>query len=107
MNTDPHADLFCDRNDLLDEIGVMLPDLFLREDAAVRERLPPRLVHPGTSLVRACQVEFPGLGPSDFGAAAAPDSIAHMSIRRVVHARVAQAAQILLVVRDLGITPRE
>ena len=38
MNADPHAGLLRHRRHLLDEVGVVLPDLFLGELAAVRER---------------------------------------------------------------------
>src|SRR6187549_1229044 len=38
MNADVHAGLFGDRDHLLDEVGVVLPDLLFRELPAVRER---------------------------------------------------------------------
>ena len=52
MDADPHAGLFGDRGHLLDEVGVVVPDLFLRELAAVGERLLPGLAVPDALLVR-------------------------------------------------------
>ena len=52
MDADAHARLFGDRRHLLDEVGVVLPDLFLGELAAVRERLLPDLAVPDA---RACR----------------------------------------------------
>src|SRR5262249_31244951 len=83
MESRPHADLLGHRDDLLDEEGVVVPDFFLGELAAVRERLGPGLVDPPALLLGARQVEHPGRGPADKCAAAAPDAVAHVGICRV------------------------
>ena len=53
MNADPDARLFGDRDHLLDEVGVVLPDLFLGEHASVGERLLIGLAGPVARAVRA------------------------------------------------------
>ncbi len=107
MNPDPDAGPLRDRGDLLDEIGVVLPDLFLRVRAAVGERLLPGLAVPESLPVRARQVEFPGIRTPDRRVAAAPDPIAHMSVRRIVNPRLSQVAKVLLVLLDLRVPPGE
>ena len=58
MNADAHAGLFGHRSHLPDEVGVVLPDFFFGEDAAVRERLGVGLAVPDTFAVGAGQIEL-------------------------------------------------
>jgi len=107
VDADPDSGLFRDGGHLLDEMGVVVPDLFFREDAAVRERLLPGLAAPEPLPVRARQVELPAVGSPGLRATAAPDPIAHVSVRRVADARLPEVAKILLVFLDLAVTPGE
>src|ERR1700733_8573298 len=72
VDADADAVLFGDRRKLLDEIGVVLPDLFFRELAAVGERLVELLISPNAHLVGTGHIKFSGGGAPDGGSAAIP-----------------------------------
>src|SRR4051794_9699705 len=97
MNPDANAHFLRYRRHLLDEMRVVLPDLFLREDPAMRQRLTPLLAIPDPDLVRAAQIEFACRRAPDLSTAAVPDAVAHMRVRGVVNPRRAKIAQVLLV----------
>src|ERR1700691_5486979 len=99
--TDADAVFFSDWRNLLDEVGVVLPDLFFRKHAAVGERLIELLISPNAHLIGAGHIKFSGGGAADGGSAAAPNAVAHVSIGGVVDAGLAQVANVLLVFLDL------
>ena len=107
MNADAHAGFLGDRRHLFDEVGVVLPDLFLGENAPVRQRLLPGLAVPGAALVGAGHVEFAARCAADGGAPAAPDAVAHVRVGGVVDPRLAQIADVLLVLLHLLIAARQ
>src|SRR5262249_55200346 len=95
MDADSGTLLFGGRNHLLDEVGVVFPQLLLREAAAMRQRSFEYLVGPVslrgllTERARRCSAtrSFP---------LRAPDTVAHVSVGRVVDARFAEVTQKLL-----------
>src|SRR5262249_37770192 len=107
VDPDPDADLLGDRDHLADEIGIVLPDLILGEHAAVGERLLPALARPGSSLVRARQVEFACGGASYLGTAAGPDAVAHVGVGCEVDVGRREIAEVLLVLLDLLVASGE
>src|SRR5438874_1762023 len=107
MYADSNVLFFSYRSHLLDEIRVVFPNLLCREYPAVRERLAKDLPGPCPLLVRARHIEFSGGRSPDFRSAAAPDAVAHMSIRRVVDSGLPQVAQIVLVLFNLLIPARQ
>ena len=107
MNADAHAGLFGHRRHLLDEVGVVLPDLFLGEVAAVGKRLLPGLAVPNALFVGAGHIELAGRRAADVGASAAPDAVAHVGVGGVVDAGLAEVADVLLVLFDLLVAARQ
>src|ERR1700691_3957976 len=101
VDSDADAVFFSDWRNLLDEVGVVLPDLFFRKHAAVGERLIELLISPNAHLIGAGHIKFSGGGAADGGSAAAPNAVAHVSIGGVVDAGLAQVANVLLVFLDL------
>src|SRR5947208_91324 len=73
----------------------------------MREGFSPGLTGPDALLFRACQIEFAGGSPSDLGTAAAPDPVPHVGISRVANTRLPEGTEILLVLLDLQVAPRE
>src|SRR5437667_9052457 len=100
MDSDPNAQFFRKRHDLLDEIRVVLPQLFLREPAAMSERAGKDFAAPMALWVfvhvegaRQCAV-------ARRLALAAPDAIAHVRVSRVGIPGFGEVAQIALVLLD-------
>ncbi len=84
-----------------DEVGEVLPDFVGRKPPSVRKRLIKLLVAPRAHLVGAGHVELAPGRAANLGAAAAPDAVAHVRVGGVVDSRLAQVAQVLLVLFDL------
>src|SRR6202041_2181357 len=101
MDSDTHSRLLRNRRHLPDEIRVVRPDLFPGEFAAVGERLLENRAVPDALFIRTRHVELAALGAANRRPSAAPDSIAHMSIRGIVDSGLAQVAEILFVLFDL------
>jgi hypothetical protein len=83
MNADAHSGFLRDRRHLFDEVGVVLPNLFLGENASVRQRFLPGLAVPGAALVGlAIRIR----GPMRRGwRARCPDAVAHVRVGGVVN----------------------
>src|SRR5678815_282578 len=78
MDADPHPQLFCNRNDLFDEIRVVIPKLFRAEFAAVGERAFEDLAAP-VSLRVFFHVERARRRSTASGlTGATPDAIPHV-----------------------------
>src|SRR2546422_5410004 len=107
MDADPYALLFSYRSHPLDEIRVVFPNLLWREYPAVREWLVKELSDPRPLLVRARHIEFSCGRPPDFRSTAAPDAVAHVSIRRVVDSGLPPVSEIVLVLFNFLIPARE
>src|SRR5262249_50753073 len=106
VNTDPYTKLFGHGHHTLDKVGVVIPQLFLGERAAVRQR---RLE--GRAIPRA----LGGLQAEGAGSRAAarrfplraPDAVSHVRVGRVKDPGPGQVAQVLLVFFDFLIATRE
>ncbi len=99
VNPDANAQLFGHGHDLLDEVRVVLPDLFLRELAAVRKRRFEHLARP-VALGRL-HPEGARRRPATRGLARrAPDAVAHVRVGGVVNARGGQVPEVILVLLD-------
>src|ERR1035438_8075258 len=77
------------------------------EIAPVRERLRPRLAVPHAAPVGARHIELARRGAANHGAPARPDAVAHVRIGRIVDPRLAQVADVLLILLDLLVAPRQ
>src|ERR1022692_1783021 len=95
-DADAYTVLLRHRRHLFDEVGEVLPDLFIAELAPVRQRLRPRFPIPHSGLIGAGHVELPRRGAAYHGATARPDAVAHVRIGRIVDTGLAEVANILL-----------
>src|ERR1022692_4651124 len=105
VDADAYTVLLRHRRHLFDEVGEVLPDLFIAELAPVRQRLRPRFPIPHSGLIGAGHVELPRRGAAYHGATARPDAVAHVRIGRIVDTGLAEVANILLVLLDLPVPP--
>src|ERR1700677_2394703 len=101
MNPDADTVLFSNRRYLFNEVGIVLPNLFLGKHPSMRKWLIKLLVAPNAHLVGTRHVEFPGCGATDSRSTAAPYAVAHMGVGGVVNAGLAQVANVLFVFLDL------
>src|SRR5574340_766921 len=109
VRMDPYADaqLLGHRRRLPDEVSVVLPDLLFRVLAPVAQRSLEHLAGP-VSLRIFFGVARPRRSASARTLAlAAPYSVAHVGVRRVLDTGLRQVAQILLVFGDLCVPPRQ
>ena len=106
MDSDPDAGLLGDGHDLADEIGVVLPELFLGELAAVTQRRLEHLAGP-VPLGRLQPERARRRAASGRLALGAPDAVPHVRVGRVVDPGSGEVAQVLLVLLDLGIAAGE
>src|SRR4029077_2240572 len=108
MNADADARLLGHRDDLLDEVGVVLPDLFLAVDAPVGERTLEGLASPVAFRVGAGEVQGgAGVPARQDLATAAPDPVPHVSVSRVGNAGLPQVADVVEVLLDLFVASRQ
>src|SRR5262245_35925795 len=104
MNPNANASFFGHRDHLLDEIGVVFPQLFLREPAAVSQRWLKDLA--GPVAFGSLEAKSAGWRPAARRPPLrAPYPIAHVRIGRVVNAGPAKVTQILFVFLDFLISP--
>ena len=83
MNPNADTQFLGHRRHLLDEVSVVLPNLVLRVLAAMRKRTLENLAVPVALRAGAVLVELASGGTAHIGAAAGPDTVAHMSVSGV------------------------
>ena len=106
MNADADAQLFGHRHHLLDEVGVVLPQLFLGELAAVGQRRFEDLAGP-VALGRFQPEGARRRAAAGRFALGTPDAVAHVGVGRVEDPGLGQIAQVLLVLLDLLVAARQ
>src|SRR5207342_1877147 len=101
VDADVDAHFLGNGRNLFYEVGVVLPDLVLRELAAVRERTGEHLAVPVAARVRAVLIELAGRRSTDRAPAARPDAVPHVRVCGVADPGLPEVAQVLLVLFDL------
>src|SRR5262249_32649043 len=101
MNADPNACFLRYGGHLLDEIGVVFPDLLVCEYASARERSGENRTVPVPTRRGTFLIELARGCASHHRAAAGPDSVAHMGVGRVVDTGLSEIADVLLIFLDL------